>query len=95
MQIKDLELSRELTAEEQAAVEGGTRGGLIDLALQRDSVKQANVESFQGNEQSQTFGMNFMTGANLSGAKNVYTPVNVSLNQDASNDNDTDIDQIR
>jgi hypothetical protein len=95
MQIKDLSQARELTAEEQAAVEGGTRGGLIDLALQRDSVKQSNVESFQGNEQSQTFGMNFMTGADLSGAKNVYTPVNVSLDQDANNHNTVDVDQKR
>lgn len=95
MQIKDLELSRELSAEEQAAVEGGTRGGLIDLASMRDNVKQANNETFQGNEQSQSFGMNFLTGSDLSGAKNVYVPVNVSLDQDATNDNDTDIDQTR
>ncbi len=39
--------------------------------------------------------MNFMTGADLSGAKNVYTPVNVSLDQDANNDNTVDVDQKR
>jgi hypothetical protein len=94
MQIKDLDLSRELSAEEQAAVEGGTRGGLLDLTSMRDNVKQANVESFQGNEQSQSFGMNFLTGSEVSG-KNIYIPVNVSLDQDADNTNNTEIDQKR
>jgi hypothetical protein len=94
MQIKDLELSRELSAEEQAAVEGGTRGGLLDLTSMRDNVKQANNETFQGNEQTQSFGMNFLTGGSVDG-KNIYIPVNVSLDQDADNHNYTDIDQKR
>lgn len=94
MQIKDLELSRELSAEEQGAVQGGGRGGLLDLTSMRDNVKQASVETFQGNEQTQSFGMNFLTGGHVDG-KNIYIPVNVSLDQDASNDNDTDIDQTR
>jgi hypothetical protein len=84
MQIKDLELSRELSAEEQAAVEGGRGGRARDRIAQ---VKQENIaDQFLKNT------VNVANGSEFTG-DNVLITVNNDVDQSSDQHADSDVDQ--
>ena len=85
MQIKDLELSRELSAEEQGAVQGGTgRGRARDRIAQ---VKQENIA-----EQALENTVKVANGSEFTG-DNVLITVNNDVDQDLDQDADSHIRQ--
>jgi hypothetical protein len=82
MQIKDLELSRELSAEEQGAVQGGGRA--------RDRIAQIKQENVA--EQVLENTVKVANGSEFNG-DNVLITVNNDVDQDLDQDNDSRVRQ--